>query len=374
MKDKIYDCAIIGGGLAGLSLAILLSRKGYKVILFEKKKYPFHRVCGEYISKESLGFLNHLGLATNQIDYADINEVLISAPNGHHLLRPLSLGGIGISRYFLDNELYKIAEKNGAEIIQETSVEEVNLIQHKYHIKTINNTYVAKLAIACQGKNSNLNKNLKRKSLGPKENYVGIKYHIKTDFSDNRIELHNFAGGYAGISKVENKTYCLCYLTKSKNLKRFNGNIKKMEEEILYQNPYLKNYFTNSEFLFKEPITVSQITFSIKAPIVNQMLVLGDSAGTIAPLCGNGMSLALHASALAEKNIEAYLKEEIDLKKLQEIHQQTWVNQFAFRIRFGALIQKLFGKTMLTNISIQILKQFPSVVDYIIKKTHGKPF
>ncbi|HZG25248.1 MAG TPA: FAD-dependent oxidoreductase, partial [Chitinophagaceae bacterium] len=45
-----YDVAIVGGGLAGLSLSIQMAKQGYSTILFEKEQYPFHRVCGEYIS------------------------------------------------------------------------------------------------------------------------------------------------------------------------------------------------------------------------------------------------------------------------------------------------------------------------------------
>jgi flavin-dependent dehydrogenase len=37
-----FDVAIVGGGLAGLSASILLAKAGYKIILFEKEKYPFH--------------------------------------------------------------------------------------------------------------------------------------------------------------------------------------------------------------------------------------------------------------------------------------------------------------------------------------------
>jgi len=55
-----YDIAIIGGGLAGLSLAILAADASYKVALVEKENYPFHKVCGEYISLESYNFLMRL--------------------------------------------------------------------------------------------------------------------------------------------------------------------------------------------------------------------------------------------------------------------------------------------------------------------------
>ena len=40
--EEEYDVAIVGGGLAGLALAIQLARERYKIILFEKEKYPFH--------------------------------------------------------------------------------------------------------------------------------------------------------------------------------------------------------------------------------------------------------------------------------------------------------------------------------------------
>ena len=64
---KEFDVGIIGGGLAGLSLSILLAKNRYKVILFEKEKYPFHRVCGEYISLESWKFIEQsLGLNLSQ--------------------------------------------------------------------------------------------------------------------------------------------------------------------------------------------------------------------------------------------------------------------------------------------------------------------
>ena len=52
-----WDLIIIGGGLAGLSSAILSSRQGLKVLVIEKGSYPRHKVCGEFISMESYCFL-----------------------------------------------------------------------------------------------------------------------------------------------------------------------------------------------------------------------------------------------------------------------------------------------------------------------------
>ena len=101
--DNTYDVAIVGGGLAGLSLSIQLIRQGHSVILFEKEQYPFHKVCGEYISLESWDFLNDLGVDLNAMNVPIITKLQVSSVNGKLLEQALPLGGFGISRYKLDN-------------------------------------------------------------------------------------------------------------------------------------------------------------------------------------------------------------------------------------------------------------------------------
>ncbi len=88
-----YDIAIAGGGLAGLALAIQCARAGYKTVLFEREKYPFHKVCGEYISLESWNFLQDLGLPLSDMQLPIINRLLISTPDGNYIETPLPLGG-----------------------------------------------------------------------------------------------------------------------------------------------------------------------------------------------------------------------------------------------------------------------------------------
>ena len=77
-----YDVAVIGGGLGGLALGIQCARAGYKTIVFEKEEYPFHRVCGEYISLESWNFLEELGMPLSDMNLPVIKRLLVSSPNG----------------------------------------------------------------------------------------------------------------------------------------------------------------------------------------------------------------------------------------------------------------------------------------------------
>jgi hypothetical protein len=103
-----YDVAITGGGLAGLALSIQLAKAGYRVAVYEKETYPFHKVCGEYISLESWNFLEELGLPLSDWNLPAISRLLVSAPNGNHIEHDLPQGGFGISRFKIDEALSKI--------------------------------------------------------------------------------------------------------------------------------------------------------------------------------------------------------------------------------------------------------------------------
>src|SRR5690349_5931230 len=121
-----YDIAIVGGGLAGLALSIQCARAGYKTVLFEREKYPFHKVCGEYISLESWNFLQDLGLPLSDMQLPIINRLLITTPDGNYIESPLPLGGFGISRYTIDHLLANIAKHEGVTVLEEAKV--VNVV------------------------------------------------------------------------------------------------------------------------------------------------------------------------------------------------------------------------------------------------------
>ena len=375
--SNIFDVGVVGGGLAGLSLSILLAKKKYKVILFEKEKYPFHRVCGEYISLESWKFIESLGFDLSKLNLPIIKNLIVSSPNGRYINANLDLGGFGISRFFIDNELKKNAIKNGVNILEETKVNEVVFNDEKFEVKYKSESATCTIVAGCFGKRSNLDvkwaREFVRKKPGKLNNYIGVKYHIKTSGPADTIALHNFRNGYCGISKVEGNEYCLCYLTTAQNLKTSNS-IKEMEQNILFQNPFLKKIFTESEFLFKEPVTISQISFERKTLVHNHVLMLGDAAGMITPLCGNGMSMALHSSKIASACIEDYLNKKITRPEMENQYRQQWKDKFGRRIKAGRIIQKMFGKEFTTNIFISLLKPFPFLVNKIVKATHGKEF
>jgi flavin-dependent dehydrogenase len=377
-QHSSQDVVIIGGGLAGLSLAIQLAKAGTSVTLFEKETYPFHRVCGEYISNESRHFLNELGINIAAMQLPEIDTLMVSAPSGTFLESKLDLGGFGISRYFLDHALYTLAKNSGATIFDGTKVTAAKFDGDHFDVQTSSGTTTAKVITGTFGKRSNLDvkwqRPFTRDKPGKLNNYVGVKYHIKTTHKNGLIALHNFSNGYCGISQIEDDKYCLCYLTSAINLKRSNYSIKEMEKDVLYRNPFLKSLFLNSDFLFAEPVTISQISFKKKSLVEDHVLMIGDAAGMITPLCGNGMSMALHASKISYGFIRQFLNGTITREQMEKHYVKEWNSNFSKRLRTGRFIQSMFGNDNLTNVFVSTLKQFPGLVKKMIRATHGKSF
>jgi len=376
--DTTYDLAIVGGGLAGLALSIQIAKAGYRVVLFEKENYPFHKVCGEYISLESWNFLQQLGVDLPSLNVSYIKRLQVSDIKGIFFEQPLPLGGFGISRYKLDHTLAQVAKQAGVIVREQTRVNEIHFSQELFNIESTKENFTAKVVAGSFGKRSNLDIKWKRPFIVAKKNklnnYIGVKYHIRYDFPDDLIALHNFKKGYCGISKVEGNQYCLCYLTTADNLQGSNNDIRKMEQSILSANPHLKKIFSECEMLWKEPVTISQISFDKKNLVEDHVLMIGDAAGMITPLCGNGMSMAMHASKIASEQILNFLEETISREKMEQEYTVKWNELFANRLRAGRMLQRLFDSQWLTTLMIRLGRSFPSVIKALIKQTHGDPF
>ncbi|MEQ8362206.1 MAG: FAD-dependent monooxygenase [Cyclobacteriaceae bacterium] len=365
---------VIGGGLSGLLTSIQLVRKNIPVQLFEKKHYPFHRVCGEYISNETIPFLKSLDLYPEEFGPSQIKTFQLTSVNERSALLPLDLGGFGISRYTFDNWLYQKAIQEGVEVYQNTEINKIQFQENQFTLSTNKESFSTDVVVGSYGKRSRLDVNMGRAFIKKRSPYIGVKYHIRTEHADDLIALHNFKDGYCGISNIENGLSNLCYLSHRDNLKKA-GSITAMEEQILFQNPFLKNIFKNAEFVFSSPETINEISFETKGAVENHVLMGGDAAGMITPLCGNGMAMAIHSSKMLSKYITPFCKEvSSSREELESSYANAWQQQFAARLRVGRHLQSLFGSTFTSNLAVGLAQNFKPLAQYLISKSHGKPF
>jgi flavin-dependent dehydrogenase len=375
MKKKPSIC-IVGGGLAGLTNAILLSRAGFSVTLVERKAYPFHKVCGEYVSNEVLPFFRKLGVEPEELGASSISKLMLSSVSGRTLSCPLNLGGFGLSRFKLDYSLYKKALEEGVHFIESAKVNDVWYGGKVFEINIGGSELEADIVIGSFGKRSNLDQRLMRGFFYKRSPYMGVKYFVRGDFLPDTIHLDNFDGGYCGFNKIEEDLFCLCYLTENRHLRTY-GSIPAMEQEVLMKNPALKRLFEKAEFVWERPESINEVAFERKSLVDRHILMCGDTAGMIAPLCGNGMAMAIRSAKILSGHIINLCKEGIDETirvQLEQEYTRSWHREFAFRLKVGRGIQRLFGKPMLSELVLSTMRSVPSAVPALVSMTHGKPF
>lgn len=368
-----YDVIIVGGGLAGLTSALHLSKKGYAVLVFEKQSYPHHKVCGEYVSNEIMPYLEKLGVSLVGANAVSIDTLQLTTKKGKSITTKLPLGGKGISRFALDNLLYKKVCASGAKF-KFQNVTSISFQNDCFEIKTMmNELFTAKIVIGAYGKRSLLDKQLNRDFIQRKSSWLGVKAHYEyNEFSENRVALHNFKGGYAGLSKTETGAVNFCYLAsyqsfqKEKNIDDFNRN-------VVMQNPFLASFLNNAKPIFDQPLTIAQISFIPKKSVENHVLMCGDTAGLIHPLCGNGMAMAIHSAKIVSELIHKFIEhKDYQRHQLEKDYQKQWNKTFGHRIWWGRQLQSILLNDSLSNIAMVSAIKTPGLLQKLIKNTHGE--
>lgn len=362
---------IIGGGLAGLCTALHLSRAGIAVKILEKGAYPRHKVCGEYISNEVLPYLSSLGIDPFEYGAVPISRFTLSTVKGKEIEANLPLGGFGISRYRLDDLLYKAVRESGG-VVQQENVVDITFVDNQFQLSTQSGKeYIADMVIGAHGKRSNVDKRLDRPFMQRNAPFLGVKAHYKGDFPEDLVALHNFKGGYCGVSKVEEGFVNICYLASFESFKRYKQ-LDLYEQEVIRANPHLNAILSEMTPVFQQPLTISQISFMPKARVDQHILMVGDAAGMIHPLCGNGMGMAISSAEILSNLILQYCDGHIKSREqLEQAYQMQWNRTFGKRLKAGQLFSALFNSDHLLGYSMNALALFPSLLPFFIRQTHG---
>lgn len=383
MDKQQIDTAIVGGGLAGCSAAITLAARGLSVAVFEASHYPHHKVCGEFLSPECHHLLAELGLADAiaATHPAALNVVQITAPNGSSWQTDLPGTGIGLRRYTLDALMAQQARARGAMVCEGTTVSAVsgNLIDgFVLEIRSTDqsgtaaaSTIHARTVIGAQGKRSLFDRALKRSFLSRPQPFIGLKAHYRGPSLSNRIELHTFPGGYCGISEVEDGSANVCLLVRDSTF-RFAANgagIDAFIDWMQAQNPHLGKWLQQATRVSERWISISQVPFSDKSAIVNDVLMAGDSAGLIAPLAGDGMGMALHAGRMAASYVGDFLDGHMSTDRLRREYPQHWKREFTTRLYLGRFLQAFMLRPRLLTPGLKIVKAFPALGTFFVNHT-----
>jgi len=315
-----YDVAIVGAGLAGCALATSLARRGRRVVLLEKQRFPRDKLCGEFLSPESQGELQTLGLLSQvqEVGPAPIRKARFTTESGAEIRFSLPGQGLGLSRWCLDAMLFAHAQASGAEGRVEYEVSRVRPgVQGELRVEGFDAARApfsiqADWVVASHGRRARLDHALHRPFLQQRHPYLGLKRHHRARPSDagaelsaalsDSVEIHAFEGGYCGMSFVQTGEVNVCMLLRQDGLTSGDEGGRydwtSVQRRLLDRNPHLSERLRALEPSDEHTLAVSQVPFVPKTRCARGVVFVGDAAGMIAPLAGDGQAMALTSARL----------------------------------------------------------------------------
>jgi flavin-dependent dehydrogenase len=371
MLDVMFDLIVIGGGPAGTATAIIAARGGARVLLLERGRFPRHKVCGEFVSSESLALLSglliseHAALLGNAIRIPRARIFL----DGRTLETPLAPPAASIARLDLDAALWESAEKCGVEARQQTAVQGVKG-KGPFLVATSAGDFEAHALVSASGRWSNLNPPSNANALNhkPRQKWLGLKAHFAEASPPASVDLYFFEGGYCGVQPVELRgrdptrgRVNACAMVRA--------NVASTLAEVFARHPALLERSQQWRPL-SEPVSTSPLIFGDPRPERDNMLMAGDAAGFVDPFVGDGISLALRSGALAAQSLAPFVRRETSLSAAANQYRRSYERQLAPVFRASSQMRGMLRLPRGVRVPMLfLLESAPAVTRYLVRKT-----
>ena len=320
-----YDLIVIGAGPAGSACAITAARGGAHVLLLEKDVFPRHKVCGEFVSPESLRLLAWLLDQERFEDKPQIGSARVFSGK-KTISIAIAPAARSIARYELDDELLRAAKAAGVATRESFTVRQVDH-QEMFMVRAEGETLTARAVVNASGRWSQLTPQLPEKNSAK---WIGLKAHFRERHPPDSVDLYFFDGGYCGVQRVSEDVVNACAMVRSSAARSL--------EQVLARNEALRSRSRDWQPLFP-PISTSGLHFRKPQTETKGMLLAGDAAGFIDPFAGDGISLAMHSGTLAARALLPFFKDQCSLEEARRDYHRVYMRQSAPAFRNAARIR-----------------------------------
>ena len=342
-----HDVLIVGGGLAGSTVAAVLGAAGRDVLLLERTTARHDKMCGDFLSQEALHYLEKSGVDPIALGGVALSAVRVAR---RELLAEarLPFRAVSLRRSVLDEALLQHAAASGSTIRRGVRAQSIFSEATKLGVRVESEEKLSATSVFLATGKHDLN-GQSRKG-GWQTNLVAFKMYYRLSSRQQEqiaghVELILFPGGYAGLQPVDGDLVNLCLLVTRRHLKRCGSKWPQLLSSICDGSPHLAARLAGAIPTFERPLALSAIPYGYMASLsLPQLWRIGDQAAVIPSFSGDGMSIALHSAHLAAA---MYLDGESSTAYAARLRHQLWP-----------------GITLATTIS-QLLVRMPQVASVL---------
>lgn len=364
------DAAVMGGGPAGSAVAALLASSGRRTVLLERDRFPRRKVCGEFLSTEAQGLLREIGCldAVRALAPAAIRRGRFHSVSGREAEFPLGGEAWGLSRWALDATMFQHARDRGVHAFEGANVVAVSGGRLDFELSAAGGptrrlSLEAPLIIDARGRQA--------APAGGGPLYIGYKRrHVAEtgraaeDLLDGAVEIHLFPGGYCGLNAVEGGAVNVCLLARDAWLSALpSTHWEAVADALKAASPSLRRRL---EALRPDGPASAVARVRLAAPERPATLTIGDAAGMIAPLCGDGQAMALESALLLAGLVDGRPRAE-----LERAWADAWTRRFSPRLRTGRALQNLLLRPWAAEFAVGLVNLCPPAAGLLVRATRS---
>jgi len=299
--EKTWDVVVAGAGLAGSVCAYMLARRGIAVLLVDKADFPRDKVCGSCLNGAALSALDIAGLGNLPGRYGAVrlDQMRIHA-GGHEAVLRLPCGA-ALSRRALDLALVRAAIEAGAAFLSKTEANLESAPSARAKIRLCagerSASTSARIAVAADGLAGRFLKSIEEMApIVAAHAPLGIGAVVEDSSGCiplGTIQMGCMPGGYVGMVRLEDGRVDVAAAL-DRGTAQVAGGAMAALSAILQQcglgcpSGFADAVFRGTPYLTRHRRNVAAAG----------LVVVGDAAGYVEPLTGEGMAWAMQQAIL----------------------------------------------------------------------------
>ncbi|HVH31888.1 MAG TPA: NAD(P)/FAD-dependent oxidoreductase [bacterium] len=364
------DVIVVGAGPAGSSATAILASRGIRVLLLDRATFPRDKPCGDYCNPGAVRLLRQLGsfpvLPTTEA--APISELSVYAQDGSRFSGAFPDGpGLLVPRLRLDAALLACAARAGAIVYEGVGVDAVRFRTDAVEVRTVSDRWLsARLLIAADGAHSAIARSLGRLTVPARGRYTVGAYFSGLPRTAPKGELHLGPDLYCGVAHFGGGAANVCMALPRQQWRR--GGPQQVFDAALRTLPVLADMMASArrESAFR---CFGPVGFAAREAVASRVLFIGDAAGHLEPITGQGIFLALHSAILAaDVASEALGANDFSHRRLS-VYARRRGRDIAGKVLASRLLQHLAFHRHLTPVLVRRLNRHAHLASELVGVT-----